>query len=96
MNGDKMWRAYLALVVAITINAGNFFLGNLVVQELSPWTLTFWSRILALVCILPFVLKAHGNPIQYFRQYRLKAVALSVFGVVLVPVFSISPFAPTS
>ncbi len=35
MNGDKMWMAYLALMAAITINAGNFFLGNLVVQELS-------------------------------------------------------------
>jgi drug/metabolite transporter (DMT)-like permease len=79
--------AYVALLLAMLISSGNFLFGNRAVHEIPPIILTFWRCFIGALCVLPFVLRKHGRPIQYFRRNRLRAVVLAVVGVVVCPWF---------
>jgi drug/metabolite transporter (DMT)-like permease len=67
------------------ISSGNFLFGNRAVHEIPAIILTFWRCLIAAVCVLPFVFRKHGNPIQYFRRSWLRMVVLSVVGMVVCP-----------
>jgi drug/metabolite transporter (DMT)-like permease len=77
--------AYSALLLAMLISAGNFLFGNLAVKEMPPPVLTFWRCLIAALCVLPFVLKKKGDPIQYFRHAWFRILALVIIGVVASP-----------
>lgn len=85
MNKNGKMLAYGGLLLAMLISSGNFLFGNLAVQEIPAWSLTFWRCLIAALCVLPFVLRAHSNPIQFFRRDWLRVLALSVVGVVAAP-----------
>lgn len=78
--------AYAALVLAMMISAGNFIFGNLAVEEISPPVLTFWRCLIATTCVLPFVLRAQGNPFRFFLDDWERLTVLSIVGVVMAPV----------
>jgi EamA domain-containing membrane protein RarD len=75
--------AYPALLAAMLISSGYFMFGNLAVREIAPLTLTFWRTAIALLCVVPFALQAKRNLADYFRQQKLRVLALSVTGVIL-------------
>jgi drug/metabolite transporter (DMT)-like permease len=77
--------AYGALILAMLISAGNFLFGNLATNEIPPIVLTFWRCLIAALCMLPYVFKNRGNPIQYFRRGWRRNLPLAVFGVVGPP-----------
>ena len=79
--------AYSALVVAMLISAGNFLFGNLAVKEVPPLTLAFWRTAIAALCMLPFVIAKHGNPLRCFVVDWRRMLVLAVAGVVGAPVF---------
>lgn len=87
MDKNSSALAYGAVLLAMVIAAGNFLFGNLAVKEIPPLTLTFWRCLIAALCVLPFVLKKHGNPIKFFRPEWRRLLALSVVGVVGAPAF---------
>jgi len=82
---SKTTLAYSALLLAMLISAGNFLFGNLAVHEIPPVVLTFWRCLIGAICVLPFVIRKHGNPIQYFRDGWRRVVVLSVVGVAVCP-----------
>lgn len=77
--------AYSALFLAMLISSGNFLFGNLAVKEVPPIVLAFWRCLIAVLCVLPFVLRKDGNPLRYFRRNRVRILILAFIGVVATP-----------
>ncbi|WP_282044873.1 DMT family transporter [Roseibium album] len=85
MENNKIVLAYLALLLAMLVSAGNFLFGNLAVNEVPPVVLAFWRCLIATICVVPFVLKRQGNPWRYFRGNSLRITVLAIVGVVFTP-----------
>lgn len=85
MENNRIVLAYCALLLAMLVSAGNFLFGNLAVNEVPPVVLAFWRCLIAVICVVPFVLKKQGNPIRYFRSNSLRITILAIVGVVFTP-----------
>lgn len=75
--------AYGAMLLAVLISSGNFIFGSLAVDSITAGVLAFWRTAIATLLMLPFFLRAGQSIVGYFRQHKLKAVALTLSGVVL-------------
>ncbi|MEM8553086.1 MAG: DMT family transporter, partial [Pseudomonadota bacterium] len=79
--------AYGALILAMLISSGNFLFGNLAVDEISPAVLTFWRTFIAMICLVPYVVKSGGVHFGFLTEDRnfLKYIVLTATGVVICP-----------
>ena len=48
--------AYVVLLLAMLISAGNFLFGNMAVKEILPIVLTFWRCLIGALCVYPLFL----------------------------------------
>jgi drug/metabolite transporter (DMT)-like permease len=71
------------MALAMLISSGNFIFGSQAVDSLPPSVVAFWRSLIATLCMLPFFLRAEQSIFGYFRQHGLKALWLTLTGVVL-------------
>ncbi|MBM3502269.1 MAG: DMT family transporter [Alphaproteobacteria bacterium] len=73
--------AYLLLIVAMAIAAGNPVVGRAVIEDVPPMALTFWRFVAAAIALLPFGAAAMWRDRALLRRHAPLIGVLGVLGV---------------
>ncbi len=81
-DGDRSVRwAYAGLLIAVLSWAGNAVVARASVGSITPFALSFWRWLLALLVLTPFALKQVVEHRHAIYDYRRKILPLSIFSV---------------
>ncbi|MFD2206463.1 DMT family transporter [Kiloniella antarctica] len=73
--------AFVFLISAQLLWAGNFIVGRAISTEISPLTLSYWRWTIALICLLPFTVPALIKDWHLYRPVIGKMVVLGLLSV---------------
>lgn len=78
--------SYLLLLFAVVFYAGNILIGKSL-NDLSPFTITFFRLLIALIAILPLGYRSVKKHHKHFYAYKMPLFIMSVTGVALFHTF---------
>ena len=85
----KLFLAIILLVASSFFWSGNFFAGKVAhLTELSPFKLSFFRWLLALLILLPFTYTQIIKDFDYYRKNLLLMILISILGVTIFNSFT--------
>ncbi len=81
MSNKEKWLPYLIMILPPLFWSGNFVVGRAVSQQAAPISLSFWRWFLALLILLPFVIKPIWQQRQIIKENMGKIIILAILSI---------------
>ena len=78
---DKKFLPYLIMILPPLFWSGNFIVGRAVSDQAAPIGLSFWRWFLAMLILLPFVIKPIWQQRQVIKQNIVKIILLAILSI---------------
>ncbi|MDT8863054.1 DMT family transporter [Alkalihalobacillus sp. MEB130] len=78
--------SYILMILVVIIYSGNILVGKLI-NELSPFTITFFRLLIAFVVLLPIGFRSAWNNRSIFFEYKMPLLLMTVTGITLFNTF---------
>src|SRR5699024_10674191 len=77
---------YIMLMIVVFIYAGNILVGK-AINDLYPFTITFFRLLVALICLLPLGYRSAREAKEVFLQYKCPFLIMALTGIAFFNTF---------